>query len=100
MSDGLGTIQVRAHGPSQSVSSGRRQLYFRNDHQPAASVYLVNALMPEQAGVRVVAQARDPRQQSVRVEYDFGLRWTAQVLWMVLAAVVLLPLAASRGFRL
>jgi hypothetical protein len=97
MSDGMGTIQVRAHGPSQSVTSGRRQLYFRNDHQPAASVYLVNALIPEEAGVRVVAQARDPRQQSVRVEYDVGPQRTAQVLWLVLAAVILLPLVAS-GF--
>ena len=97
MSDGMGTIQLRAVGPSQSVAAGRRQLHFRNDHQPAASVYMVNALMPEESGVSVVAQARDPRQKSVRVEYDLGPQWTAQVLWLVVAAVVLTPLVAS-GF--
>ena len=95
MSDGLGTIQLRAVGTGQHVTGGRCLLYFRNNHQPEASVYLVNALMPEDAGVRVVSQARDPRQQSVRVEYDVGPRWTAQVLWLVLAAAVLGPLLRS-----
>jgi hypothetical protein len=95
MSDGLGTIQLRAVGARQHVTGGRRLLHFRNNHQPEASVYLVNALMPEDAGVSVVSQARDPRQQSVRVEYDVGPRWTAQVLWLVLAAVVLVPLLGS-----
>jgi hypothetical protein len=95
---GLGTIQLRASGRSQSVVPGRRQLHFRNNHQPQMSVYLVNALMPEDTGVSVVAQTRDARQQSVRVEYDVGPRWPAQVLWLVLA-VVLLPFVA-RGFRL
>ena len=49
MRDGVGTIQLRAVGNIDAVAAGRRHLYFRNNHQPAASVYLVNALVPEDA---------------------------------------------------
>jgi hypothetical protein len=93
MRDGVGTIQLRAFGSGRLVVPGRSQLYFRNNHQPQMSVYLVNALLPEDAAVTVLAQTRDARQQSVRIEYEVGLRRTAQALWLVIAAVVLLPLA-------
>ena len=84
--DGVGTIQLRAVGHVDAVAAGRRYLHFRNNHQPAASVYLVNALMPEDADVRVVGQRRDPRQQDARVEYNVGPRWPGQLLWLVLSA--------------
>lgn len=86
MRDGSGTIQVRAVGTVEAVLAGRRRLDFRNNHQPAASVYLANALIPEAGDMTVVAQTRDPRQQGVRVEYDVRPRWPARLLWLVLAA--------------
>ena len=80
MRDGIGTIQLRAASHIEAVPAGRRYLSFRNNHQPEASVYLVNALFPEDADVRVERQRRDPRQQGVRVEYNVGPRWPAQLL--------------------
>jgi nickel/cobalt exporter len=81
--DGAGSIQLRATGSIEALDAGRHQLYFRNDHRPAPSVYLVNALIPEDGGVGVVRQDRDLRQQAVRIDYNVGLRWLAQVLWLV-----------------
>ena len=97
--DGVGTIQLRAVGRVEGFVAGRRDLYFRNNHQPAASVYLVNALMPDAADVRVVGQRRDPRQQGVRVEYDVGPRWPAQLLWLILGAAGLSTLMVLRRVR-
>ena len=99
MRDGVGTIQLRAVGHVEAVAAGRRSLYFRNNHQPAASVYLVNALIPEDGDVGVVAQSRDPRQQGVRVEYNVGPRWPAQLLWLVLGAAGLSTLVVLRRAR-
>lgn len=96
MSDGLGTIQLRAVGQVESVVAGRRHLYFRNNHQPVASAYLVNALLSQDRDVGVVAQIRDPRQQTVRVEYNVGARWPAQLLWLALGAAGLTTLIVLR----
>jgi hypothetical protein len=86
MSDGMGTIQLRASASSLYVRTGRHQLHFRNNHRPAGSVYLANALLPEDTGVAVLSQARDPRQQSILVEYEVS-PWTT-VLWLVVAGLV------------
>jgi hypothetical protein len=86
MRDGSGTIHVRAAGSVETVAAGRGRLDFRNNHQPAVSVYLANALIPEDRGVRVLVQTRDPRQQGVRVEYDVRARWPSQLLWLVFGA--------------
>jgi hypothetical protein len=99
MRDGIGAIQLRAEGHIDAVAAGRRYLSFRNNHRPAASVYLVNALVPEDADVRVEGQRRDPRQQGVRVEYTVGPRWRAQLLWLVLCAAGLSTLMALRRAR-
>ena len=99
MLDGLGTLQLRAVGRVDTVGAGRRQLHFRNNHRPAASVYLVNALIPEDGDVGVVAQTRDPRQQGVRVDYNVGPHWPGQLLWLVLGAAVVSPLIVLRRPR-
>jgi hypothetical protein len=96
LNDGMGTIQLRATGRVH-VAAGRHELHFRNNHQPAGSVYLANALLPEDAGVAVLAQARDPRQQSIRIDYEVEPPW-AKVLWVVVA-VTLLAASFSRTLR-
>jgi len=95
MRDGLGTIQLRAAG-AFDVGAGARLLRFRNDHQQAMSVYLANALMPDDDGVEVVAQTRDPRQRELRVEYDVGPRWPSQLLWLLLGTAGLATLIIFR----
>jgi hypothetical protein len=97
MRDGVGTIQLRAVGNVDAVAAGRRELYFRNNHQPAASVYLVNALIPDDGDVGVALQSRDPRQQGVRIEYNVGPRWPAQLLWLVLGVAGLSTLMVLRS---
>jgi hypothetical protein len=83
--DGLGTIRIRSVGTPGTVAPGRRLLQLRNGHQPVPSVYQVNALVPEHRSIDVVAQTRDPRQQSVRIEYAVASRWPAQLTWLIFA---------------
>ena len=89
MHDGLGTIRLRASGSVQAAA-GRHRLRVRNTHQPVASVYLANALVPEDRAIAVVAQARDPRQQELRVEYR---------RWLALARAAALAVARRSGAR-
>jgi hypothetical protein len=96
MREGSGTILVQAAGPVEAVLAGRHRLDFRNNHQSAASVYLANAMAPEDGDVRVVTQARDPRQQAFRVEYDVRPQWPARLLWLVSGAAALSMLMARR----
>lgn len=88
MRHGLGTIQLRAMGNVEGGVSRRPQLHFRNNHQAISSVYLVNALIPSDADVRVVGQTRDARQQDVRIEYSVGPQWPKYVYWPALGLVV------------
>ena len=96
MRDGVGTIQLRAVGAIDAIAAGRHDVYFRNDHQPAPSDYLVNALIPEDGDVSVVAQVRDRRQQGIRVEYRVSRRRLAQWLWLVAGAAAISTLIAIR----
>jgi hypothetical protein len=96
---GAGAIQLRAVGAAGPHVVGRRVLRFQNNHHPRTSVYLVNALVPEDEGVAVLAQIRDPSQRSVRIEYQVRPRWHAQLGWMILASAALSTLAGLRAVR-
>jgi hypothetical protein len=86
MREGMGAIQIRADGRVEVATTSRREVYFRNNHQPDPSVYLVNALVPEDRGLAVVAQTRDPRQREARIEYRVAASWPVQLIWVVVAA--------------
>jgi hypothetical protein len=90
MRHGMGTIQLRVIGNVEDGFSRRRQLHFRNNHEPGSSVYLVNALIPDEGDVSVIGQTRDARQQDVRIEYSVSPQWPKQLYWPVLGAVALL----------
>jgi hypothetical protein len=85
---GLGAIQLRASGDVASRMSFRRELHFQNNHHAASSVYLVNALMPQDPGITVVAQTRDTTQRDARIEYSVTPQWPKYVYWPVLGLVV------------
>jgi hypothetical protein len=87
---GVGTIQLRADGNVADGWSSRRQLHFVNNHQSASSVYLVNALVPSDANVRVVSQTRDAKQRDVRIEYSVSPQWPKYLYWPVLGVAALL----------
>lgn len=88
MRHGVGAIQVRASGTVESRMSFRRELHFQNNHHPDGSVYLVNALMPSDPGISVVAQTRDAKQRDVRIEYSVRPQWPKYVYWPLLGLVV------------
>jgi hypothetical protein len=88
MRHGLGVIQLRASGDAERRMSLRRELHFQNNHQAGSSVYLVNALLPSDDGIRVVGQIRDPKQRDVRIEYSISPRWPKHLYWPVIGLVV------------
>ena len=83
MRGGMGTIQLSAAGRIEPVAAGGRRLEFRNNHRPEASVYLANALIPDDSTLEVVAQTRDPHQRRLGVEYDVRARVPMQLWWML-----------------
>jgi hypothetical protein len=94
---GIGAIQMRAVGDLGPDVTGRCQIYFRNNHQPSVSVYMVNALAPEDRNVSVMRQTRNPSQQEVRIDYNLGPQWPVQILWLVFGAMGLLTLTMVRS---
>ena len=90
MRNGTGTIRLHAAG-SIAAGAGRHRLELVNNHRPETSVYMVNALVPEDSGIDVVSQTRDPRQREFRAEYDVTSEWVGYVTLLGLgtAGVVL-----------
>jgi hypothetical protein len=66
---GTGTIRLNARAQAAGIMSGSHELRYRNRHQPAASAYLVNAMMPP-ASVRIRQQRRDPDQRQFTLTFD------------------------------
>jgi hypothetical protein len=95
MREGMATIRLRATGRVHA-RSGTHDLYVENRHLPSSSVYMVNALMPDDPAITVVSQIRDPRQSSARVEYDIGPGRGAQAAWLSIGAIGLSALAIFR----
>jgi len=95
MRDGMGTIRLRAAG-RVDADSGTRTLVVENRHLPAASVYMINALLPDDRAIRVVSQVRDPQQSSARIEYQIGPGGIEEGAWLSIGALGLLALAAFR----
>jgi hypothetical protein len=83
---GLGTIAIRASSSVDRLGGGRHSLQFRNDHRPGGAAYLINALAPDDAAIRVISQTRDPIQREGRIEYE--IRSSSPARWFWLFAVV------------
>ena len=79
MRKGTGTIRLHAAG-SIEVGAGRHLVEIINNHRPETSVYMVNALVPEDSGIDIVSQNRDPRQREFRAEYDVTSEFVAYVM--------------------
>jgi hypothetical protein len=70
MSLGVGTIRLRAVAKVPAVGAGRHQVSFLNVHQPELSVYLVNALVPENPRVQLGEPQRDFAQHGLTLDYS------------------------------
>ena len=101
MTAGVGTIRLRATATLTAGASGRHQLSYVNGHRSETSVYLVNALIPEDPRIQIAGQRRDPAQHRLTIDYDVTTHsaW-ARASWLLagLAAVGLLA-GARRAAR-
>jgi hypothetical protein len=66
---GVGTIRLWATAKVPSAGAGRHQLSFLNTHRPESSVYLVNALVPENPRIQLGDPRRDRAQLSLTLDY-------------------------------
>jgi hypothetical protein len=69
MSQGVGTIHLRAAASIPAAAPGRHQISFLNMHQPQGSVYLVNVLVPQNKRLQIGDQRRDVAQHGLTLEY-------------------------------
>jgi len=99
MTAGAGTIRLRATANLTAAASGRHQLSYFNGHQSETSVYLVNALIPEDPHIQIAGQRRDPAQHRVTIDYDVRAQsaWV-RTSWLLagLATVGLLAVTKHR----
>jgi hypothetical protein len=88
---GTGIILLRMSAlVSQTV--GDHHVTFTNEHHPAGSVYLANALVPGSDRIAVTAQRRDANQQTLTIDYNVRRASTPpSVLLMVIIAMIALP---------
>ena len=89
INQGVGTIRLRATAKHAPAAAGRHQISYLNSHRPEASVYLVNALVPEDPRVRIADQHRDQAQHGLTVDYRVT-QWTRGWLLAGLAMAGLL----------
>ena len=69
MSLGVGTIRLWATAKVSSAGAGRHQISFLNTHRPESSVYLVNALVPQNSRIQLGDPRRDRAQHSLTLYY-------------------------------
>lgn len=104
-----GSAEIRLDLHADAPAGGtRRRLVLENRHRRAISVYLVNALVPIDHGVRVAEQIRDETQSMYEMVYLVGAGSpsgrsvaleTRFALWTCgLACVLLLASASLRRF--
>ena len=68
MSAGMGMIRLQIAAGGPAATPGEHQLYYRNDHQPVNSKYLVNAFK-KSSEVEILLQDRERLQHAIRVDY-------------------------------
>ena len=95
MREGMGAVRIEASAVVGDHATGRHDLFFRNDHRPHSSVYLVNAMMPATRAVTIESQHRDTRQREFHLVYEVE-RNRAAIDWTIAAALLLGALTVSR----
>jgi hypothetical protein len=96
MRDGMGTIRLRAIAVHGARLGGTPVLTFRNDHAPEGSVYLVNALVPDDVAISVLAQEREWSQRSARITYRVKPGLDVQLSWIAIALATGFGLVIAR----
>jgi hypothetical protein len=89
MSLGAGTIQLRAIANVSATGAGPHHLSYVNRHRSQWSVYLVNALVPADPGIRIAGQRRDRAQHGLTFEYTVSANVAWARTWWLLAALAM-----------
>jgi hypothetical protein len=92
--DGMGDVVIDFEADVPPGGASRR-LTFENRHLPRISVYLVNALVPRDPDVDIVAQRRNYEQSTYRLDYVQAGVPSGVPTW--LGAAVLLTLTSLGG---
>jgi hypothetical protein len=97
MSLGVGTIQLRATANVSPAHTGHHQISYLNTHEPASSVYLVNALVPQDPRIQIANPRRDVAQHGLTLDYDVmaDARW-ARAFTLLAALAMAGVLGATR----
>jgi hypothetical protein len=66
---GVGTIRLRAAAKIPSAGWGQHEISFLNTHRPKSSVYLVNALVPDNPRIQLGPPRRDYAQHGLTLDY-------------------------------
>lgn len=69
MKTGIGVIQVKALANIGHLTAGEHTIGLTNDHLPAISAYLVNALVPKDRAIEISAQERDVSQKNYLLRF-------------------------------
>ena len=92
---GEGTIQLRAQVALPPLANGAHRLSYRNHSRPDLSVYLANALGPDDDRVAVHLQRRDTDQRDLTIEYELraepsraGFEWPLIVVGAACAVML------------
>jgi hypothetical protein len=93
MRDGVGAIRLRVSARIAAARPGRHQLFFRNTHQPQMSVYLANALVPDDERVEITSQGHDLTQHELTIDYRVAAAAPPSSLFAGLAGACALALA-------
>jgi hypothetical protein len=93
MREGVGVLQLTATAPIARLAAGSHQLFFRNDHRPDRSVYLVNMLVPSSPAIAIGALVRDVGQHELTADFRVAPDWTSTAGLALTAAAISLPAA-------
>lgn len=99
--EGIGTIRLVARA-DVAAATGRRHLTYANRFAPVPSAYLVNALTPSEARVRLDEQKRDPRQRLFTIDFDVAgsrawIGWSSAAFALI--AILIVGRRTSSGVR-
>jgi hypothetical protein len=69
MQHGEGIIRLHASAKTPPTPAGRHQLRFSNTYRSDIGVYMINALVPADARIRISGQSRDMLQHEFKMDY-------------------------------
>jgi hypothetical protein len=100
MNLGVGVIRLRAVATVPAAGAGRHSVSYSNTHRANQSVYLVNALIPDDSRIQIGDQRRDRAQHGLTLDYDVTMSATqSRTYWMLTAFAMVTFLGAARGLR-